>query len=407
MIIPSISQLQTQIENDIQSKLGTATWIGKSILKVLTYVLAAKQAIYYIMLLNVYKNMFADTADSEEIGGKLESFGRAKLGRNRFEAVSGEYYCTITGYPGGTVQFGQTFKSSLTSKSPGKMYESTIDVTIPSGSSTAVIVVRALEGGVNSILAIGDTIEATSPITLVSSLVTILSEKKTPTDKESIEAYRKLVLESYRLETQGGAVADYKIWTNTVEGIRTVYPYKATAAMFPLETIYDSSVGIYVESLDETANYIPTSLMLLDVEAAIEQDPDETKPLWERSRRPIQVRLILVPVSIDTIDIEITGLVIGLGQSETTIKAKILTYLKEAIYIIRPYIPGIDGVVSSNEISRNIISNVIFTALKDTNCTFTDVAITSDISGSVFSKIYGVTYESYGLIPILNAVTYV
>lgn len=125
--IPTLSTLQTQIENDLRTHLGISqTWIGKVFLRILAMVQAAKLKLFYLQVAQLQKNIFVDTADTEQNGGTLERFGRTKLGRNRNPALAGEYTLNITGSIGGTVLKGTVYKNTATDK----LYEVQTTVTL-------------------------------------------------------------------------------------------------------------------------------------------------------------------------------------------------------------------------------------------------------------------------------------
>lgn len=389
--IPTISELQSQIENDIRTELSiTKTWIGKVVLRVIALVQAAKLKLYYLAIGEIMKNIFVDTANSEFNGGTLERFGRVKLGRNPYPAVSGEFTLTITGTIGGTVNKGQTFKSSLSSTNPDKLYEVKEAVTLTGSSGTAEV--KALEPGADSALQVADELEATNPIANVNSLATVSVVDVTAIDAEDLEDYRRLIIESFQLEPQGGAATDYRIWAADAAGVRTVYPYTKYGEI--------STVQVYVEALPENSEPgnpegVPPASMITDVEEVIEFDPDTTKDLNERGRRPIQTVVEVLPV----VPIAVTITIADLSDKTAPVIAAIEAALNDLFYTVRPYIPGADGTNQRDTLYLSATIAAIFAAI-DEGINFSNVSIT--IGGVVYSQYtFGDTYSTYGNYPYL------
>lgn len=391
MDIPTLAQLQSQIENDIKTELGISqSWVSKIMLKVLALVLAAKLKLYYLAIGLLQKNIFVDTATSEFSGGTLERFGRIKLGRNPYPAVAGEYTLTVTGEIGGVIEKGVIFLSSLGSTSPNKIYEVKSEVTLV--DVTGEVEVIALESGADSALQIDDELEATAPIINVDSTAIVASVDTTAIDAEDLEDYRRLTIESFQLEPQGGAATDYRIWSADAAGVRTVYPY----------TKYDEiyTVQVYVEALTENSDPgfpvgTPPASMLTDVEDVIEFDPDTTKELNERGRRPLQAVIEVLAV----VPVEVTITISDLSDKSSPVIAAITTALEDLFYTIRPYIAGADGDNRSDTLYLSACIAAIYNAIDD-GINFSNIQI--EIDSTVYSQYtFGDTFDKYGNYPYL------
>lgn len=393
MTIPTLNELKTQIENDLRTELGiTQTWYGKVFLRVIATVQAAKLKIFYIALAKVQKNIFVDTADPASAGGTLQRFGLTKIGRNPYPAEAGVYTVDVTGVVGGVIPEGTQYKSTSNSTSPDKLFIVETGVTL--SGSTGQIVIRALEPGTDAALVSGDEIELTAPIVNINSLAYVDTVDTTPIAAETIEQYRSVVLQAFQLEPQGGAATDYRLWSLDVEGVRTSYPYTKN-----LETY---AVQVYVEALPEDSEPgqpegVPPTSMLDDVEAVIELDPDTTKPLYERGRRPVGVYnlevLAVVPVGV-------TVQVYDLTDDSTPILDAISEACEDLFYTIRPYIPAADGENQNDVLYLSQIINAISIAL-GTDVFFTSVkmiiASTEELQYS-----FGKTPATYGTYPYLE-----
>ena len=387
--IPTISELYTSILTDLEAELGIQiSPIGRVFLRALAAVQAAKLKLFYLAIGFVQKNIFADTADPEALGGTLERFGRVKLNRNPFAATAGEYAVDVTGTVGATVEAQTTFKSDDTSTSPGFLY--VLDAAVTLTSTTQSITLRALTAGNASELFVSDTLTVTSPIAQVNDLATITAITIDPLAAETIEVYRARVLEAYRLEPQGGAASDYRLWSSDAQGVKQSYPYSASGAV--------NEVDVYIEATDADSvpvgSGIPTATIITDVEAVIEFDPDTTQPLDERGRRPVQVIVNVLPITPIPIDIDIVDFT-GTALDENTVTAALTAYVDG----IRPFIAGADVLAESNDTIN--INGIIFTiqdAVQGVNFTSLTLLVDSVPSNA--------TQFLLGDIPKVNSITF-
>jgi hypothetical protein len=392
--IPTIAQLYNGILADLEGQYNiTIPLFGKNFLRAIASVQAAKLKLSYLFLAKVQKNIFIDTADPESIGGTLERFGRAKLGRNPFPAQAAQYEIRVTGTVGaiiGTVDAPATFKSNDDSLNPGILY--VLDVPYTLVSTTDYITVRALTAGLDGQLNINDKLTATAPIALVDSLATVYSEVIEPLSAEDLEAYRAAGLNSYRLESQGGAPTDYRLWAQDAQGVAKVYPYAKSG--------YSNEINLFVEAVaadSDDGKGTPSQAILDAVEEVIEFNPDTTLDLLERGRRPLGVfEVHYLPVTVKEIDITITGFV-GITAA---IQALILDALTEAINDIRPFVAAADILSNKNDIlDTNRIISIILN--QQPGSVFAGITLEVD-SVSVSTNTF-----INGDIPHLNSVTYV
>lgn len=390
--IPTTNQLYTDILSDLEAQYGVSIPLfGKVVLRAFAGVQAAKLKIIYLVIGNLQKNIFVDTADSESKGGTLERFGRVKLGREPFPAVSGQYTLTVTGEIGALIKAGTTFKSDDSSTSPGFLF--VIDNDYILVSTTDSITVRALTSGTESALSVNDTLSPTSPIALVNSgpsSVTVSAITVQPLAAEDLEAYRTAIINSYRLEAKGGAATDYRLWSSDAQGVRFVYPYAKSGAVGEVDLFVEATVS---DSIDGKGT--PSAQLLVDVEDVVEFDPDSTLPTLERGRRPLQVIVNFLPVTIIEVDITINNYV-GINAS---IEALLLSAITDAINNVRPFIAGADLLVNKNDIiDVNKIIGVIIT--QTPGATFGSITI--DFNGSALNTFTFID----GNIPHLNSITY-
>jgi uncharacterized phage protein gp47/JayE len=388
--IPTLIQIFEDIIADLESELNVdIPDSGKSFLRAQAAVDSAIIKLIYLTIGNLQKNIWPDTAEPEITGGTLERFGRVKLGRNPFPATAGQYDVIVTGSIGAVIPAQTTFKSDDSSLSPGFLFILDNEFTMDAVSET--ITLRALTAGVEAKLQIGNTLTATAPISLVDSAATVTDEVIEPRAAETIAAYRAAIVNAFQLEAQGGAGTDYRLWAADAQGVRFVYPYAKSGETSEVDLFVEATID---DSIDSKGT--PSTALLSDVEDVVNFDPDNTRPLNERGRRPLTAIVNYLPITPLDVDIIINGYV-GLDAS---IEAKILSTLTDAINQIRPFVASADILVNKNDIlDVNKIISLILSAQP------------GSIFGSVTLEIDGTPLSTYtfaqGFIPYLNSVSYV
>ena len=379
--IPTISQLYASIIADLEQELNvTISLFGRSYLRAKAMVQAGRLYLAYLNLAKVQKNIFIDTADPVANGGTLERFGQVKLGRLPFPAVQGQYTVSVTGTAGAIIPAQSTFKSNDDSQNPSKLF--TIDADYTLTGTSDVITLRALEAGDGSKLSIADQLTVTAPIALVDPIATVVSEVIEPQAAENIEDYRQKGIEAYRLEPQGGAPADYRLWANEVQGVIQSYPYATSG--------FTSQVNLFIEA--DNLNGVPTLSDLQAVEDNIEL-PTATRP----SRKPVTVTVNYLPVTPKFIDINIASFT---PAPSVAIQDLIESAMISELSNVRPFVGAIDVLADKNDyFDINKIIQIILTANP------------GSVFGAVTMEIDSIPVSSFtfsnGDIPILNAITYV
>ena len=387
--IPTYTEIYNSVISDLESQFGVnIPSFGKNFLRSIAIVQAAKLKLYYLAVANIQKNIFVDTAEPESIGGTLERFGRVKLNRNPFPAAAGQYTLEVTGTVGAVIPAQTTFKSDDTAQSPGKLF--ILDNAFTLLTSTDEITVRSLETGIETKLAVGDTLTATAPVALVNQSAEVIAETIEPSAAETVEDYRKKALDAYRLEPQGGAATDYRLWSADAQGVKQTYPYAKSGSEYQINLYVEATVA---DSTDGKGT--PSALLLAAVEEVVEFDPDTTRPNSERGRRPLQAIVNFLPIVPREVNIVINGLV---GRT-TEIETLISNALKEEINKVRPFVSACDVLSEKNDILDN---NKIVATIFNTR--------PGSIFGAINLTVDGTTYTSYtfinGFIPHVNSITF-
>ena len=329
--IPSINEIREQIANDFKTKLNLSDANLKYVLDAMDSVLAMQFKLIYNYLADIQNNVFPDTADIEENGGTLERLGRIYLNRNPRPATPGIFKANVTGVVGSVLRASLTYKSNEDALNAGKLFISDEEITLT--TSPQEIEIRSLGGGLDFNLNVGDNLTITEPILGVQNTITITEVVEQPRTSEDIEVYRQNILDSIQLEPQGGSKTDYRLWSADAQGVRKVYPY--------VKNDNAGEVVIYVEatrndSIDDLGT--PDTTLLNEVLEVVTFDPDETKPINERGRSPIQAIVSTEAVTLIPVDVTITGLL----NTSPSIEASIRSNLEAFLYDIRPYISGAD-----------------------------------------------------------------
>lgn len=373
VIIPELQDLKDQILNDYATALNVdVSELGD------TYIVRAKVLaglIYagYLTLSKVQQNVFYDIAEDDQ----LIRYGEQILGRSPAPATSGVYTLQVTGQIGAVIPASTQFVANDTTQAAGFIFILDNEYTLV--SETDNVTVRALTPGTESQLFINDLLTAASPIASVDSEGVIVLVQTPPTAAEKIESYRADVLEATRLEAQGGAPSDYRLWASDVPEVRTVYPYAKLGSA--------GDVEIYIEATVE--NTAPGEIVGVPTQTTIDEvykkqagaTPESgvlvINPTTNKGRKPITVFNIL-PLAVSPIPVDIYFEEL----TDTSISSQIRTVVDELLYNIRPYIAGASNITEKNDILTigQIIAAVV-NLIANTGISYTN--LTMEVNGVV------------------------
>lgn len=355
--IPTTQQIYEALASDLRSKLGLTEDQLRKVADAVASVESAKIKLLYLYLADVQNNLFPDTADLAANGGQLERIGSIYLNRQPNPATSGLYVASVTGSPGATIRANLTFKSNDDALNPGILFVTDTEKILTGSGDT--IDIRALVTGTEGLLEIGNQLTMTEPVSGADQVITITAITEEPRAAESIDDYRQAVLDAIQLEAQGGARTDYRLWASDAQGVRRVYPFvKAGEA---------GVVQVYVEATAQDSidgNGTPSAALLQDVLDVIELDPDVTKPIEERGRRPIQAIIETLSIALNPVDVTITGL----SEDTQEIRDSIEANIKDYLFDIRPYIAGTDLLRNKNDVLYSArLQGVVSDSLSSSN----------------------------------------
>lgn len=387
--IPTISELYEALANDLRNRLNLTDDDLRKVVDAFASVEAAQLKLLYLYLVDVQNNLFPDTADTAENGGQLERLGLINLNRQPNPATSGVYTMQVFGEVGSVIRSGLTFKSNDDSKSPGLLFV-TDDEYILTGAND-FIEIRALTPGVDAALDVGNDLTITEPVIGVDQNTTITVIIEEPKAAEEIDNYRQAIIDAIQLEPQGGAKTDYRLWAADAQGVKKVYPYVKEADAGTVQVYVEATIE---DSIDDLGT--PSAALLTDVEDVIEFDPDVTKPLNERGRRPIQATIEVLAITLKPVDVEIIGLDINTASIQTAIEASLKAFLIE----IRPFIAGADLARNKNDILYSARLQSVITDIISASNFFTGFQMSVD--GNVVNSFV----FQLGNIPYLRNIVY-
>src|SRR5690606_7889373 len=192
-------------------------------------------------------------------------------------------------------------------------------------------------------------------------------------------------------EPQGGAGSDYRIWSFDVQGIAKVYVYAKSNAVGEINAFVEATSA---DSIDGKGT--PSQALLDALEEVYEFDPDTTRDLDERGRRPLGVfEIHYLPVTIKEIDVIVASFSGLDSETQTSIENDMEAYVNT----FRPFMASADIAANRNDIldTNKLVSSILQTK-------------PGSSFGTVTLKVDGVEFASYqfvdGNIPHFNSVTF-
>lgn len=348
----TIEEVYNLIISGLEKELHTRfRLLPKSFVRVLAKVLAAVFISLYRQQGWIFLQLFVDTATFDEVkvlGRKIRPLVQwgelVGIGQPR-EATQWSGTLTIKVLKKGEqLPQGTQFVSALTQK----VYISSKNVDL--NKNIVNIPVKCVDAGTSGNLDVGDELKTANPIPLIASSG-LITDSKSASDEESAESYRSRVRQRWRIQPQGGSLADYRKWASEVTGVRQTYIYKDD----------ETSSGVLIYVCADTDERTASHELCVEVGNTCTYDPETGEarkpmgavldPSYDESYTNIKSCVI------KEFDVYILGVVVNeMDSFKNDVKNSIETYFLER----EPYIRGLSvDNDRSDRISKNNITGLV------------------------------------------------
>ena len=353
----TIEEVQQLLIRSFEHEFNTQLRIlPKSFIKILCKVFAGVFIVVYKLVGWYFLQMFPETADWKEVtilGVRLRPLVKLGVLFGVGEPLAGVQWrgiITIDVLTQGSVLYsGTQLKSSVT----GKLYIVEETKTLLQQKETVSVV--CTEIGTVGNLEQNDTLNFVNPYGFIKTEAVVSDVARVGLDNERESSYRNRVINRFRLQPQGGALADYRIWASEVPGVLNVYPYN--------DKEQPGGVLLYVSGISDVyVDRVPDKGLLKKVGEACTYDPQTGRA----TRKPLTAMLDpkndgsysnVKPVSVAVFDVVITG-VSGIAPADfaQVVKPSLQNYFLDRDLYIR----GLsDDNNRTNVISKNHVITVV------------------------------------------------
>ena len=361
-MIPTVQQIVNDTIAKFEAKLNqTVPDNDKSFINVLSVLLG----ILFKSLYNFGVDRAKQNLWTTATGQGLDDLG-AEIDLPRKVAVATVLTITLPGTNGTIIAATNDFVGD----SNGVRYQVDASATVTGGIAT--LSVTAQQVGVIGNLNNGETLTIGTQVAGAETIATVTATTTTGAEKETDDNYRLRGLDKIRAPGGGGNAADYRNWSQEVEGVRRAYPYAGnpftiSAPSFPPQRT------VYVESTTAIdAEGIPPQSLLDQVRDSITTDPETGL-----SRQPLGLTddtLFVEPIRRTSFFVQITGLDVD-AAIVATVKTEIETQLKAYFRGISPFVDGVDAVTERDDkITDATVSNVVQDVVSSNGGTIQSVA---------------------------------
>lgn len=287
---PTLDELITRNDSQFSSRLGIGPLLRRSILGVLSRIVALASHLNLGFIRWIFLQVFPDTAEAEQLDRWASIWG---VLRKESAFSTGSLDVTFTA--AATVPVGTIFK-----RADGTEYETNAVLTTAVPGVFPVTVDAVLAG------TLGDAVAAT-PATLISPIAGVTAAAAVATagigggaDDESDTLLRGRLLSRIQNPPAGGNSADYEAWTLEVDDVTRAW-------VFPLH-LGIGTVGVTFTTDDLVGGPIPIPAKVTEVQDYID----------EPGRRPVTAAVtVFAPVAVPL------NLTIALTPDTATIRAAV------------------------------------------------------------------------------------
>jgi hypothetical protein len=290
---------------------------------------------------------------------KLLEVGQDKIGRGLFQAVKGEYTCSTVATGSGDIPAGTLFTIEIN----GIIYTFESLATVTAGDDISI---RALQAGTDSELQAADILTAKQNLTYAENDITVTAVTTVPTDTETIEHYRSVVVAYETLRLGNGNASDYIVWVSNVNGMRTAYPYMA-----PGEA---GKAVIYCESTDSEV-LVPSAGLIDNAIEAIKYDSNG------KSQPPVEFFEFVNTTYVKAV--QITKIKLQIADGDTGQQAAIESLIRAYLLIKRPFLHTVNKFIATSD-GYNTFENTVAVVdmvqlLANAGITFSSITMLVDI----------------------------
>ena len=336
---PTTNEIRDTLIASIESRLGQIVPIlPKAVWRVMATVIAGIFTTLYKFGSFQFLQIFPQTAQEES----LEQWGDL-VGINRTPAEAARIEIQCTGEDGQQILTSSRIINNLT----GVVYLVDSDATISGGVATTTMI--ATESGDIGNVSNGKILSFVTPLPGIDNKCTVTDTIDLGINKENLDIYRSRVVDRFRKVPQGGAFADYELWSLEVPTIINAYPYSGLVEGV-VEVFIESSVGV---------DGIPSASEITQVEDSINLP----------NRRPVTADVIVQSI----IRTDFTVTIFGLDPDTTPARDSIESFLTTFFLDREPFVEGL-SVVNKSLISNTEIIQIISLALQVDSAQF-DTAI--------------------------------
>jgi uncharacterized phage protein gp47/JayE len=313
---PSLLDVWTRLRNSMRAFLpGTDAWIEPNNLSIAGRSFTLTIGSVYERVLYLYRQLFASTAD----GYHLEYRHAFEYGLTRKPSAPAQGQISFTQTGSGPFV---TIPAGYTVTGPDGTVFSFLADAIPDSKGNCTVMVRAnVSGAFTNTLPNTPLSFAADPSypTLPSQAIVGAQGLGGGADAESYDELRTRVLLRKQFPPHGGAKSDYVEWALSVPGVTRCFvsPFHASdpnqvASPLTVFPLFDNT----------RVNGIPTSLDLLAVAQAIDQ------------QRPVTARVYIVAPQPVPVDIQIAALKIDSPQLRASIEANLAAMFFERVPVV-------------------------------------------------------------------------
>ena len=325
------------------------------------FVLVYKRSEYIGLQMLVQTASFRETTFNGRRVRPLVFWGELlRVGRPT-AATRAEHTATVA-----VVNAGGTINAGALLYYPPNGFTYRVVAPVPISGTSVTISVRAVSDqaggggrGAGGNLVNGAELRFSQPQAGTAQSATVASQVTAGADEEAEGTYRRRVIETWRARPQGGAYADYRLWSELVPGIIRGYPYRGTPGI----------VNVYCEATPESSGSpdgIPTAAQLAAVLNSLQFNPEGIA-----DRSPVWAFPFALPISRTNYIVAVVGLS---ATDQAGVEAAVRAAVEQYFTSRDLFITGLDFPPRTDTIQLNQILGVVSDVADEFNGSFTSLS---------------------------------